>query len=89
MAEPLGYIVKPFQETELQASIEMALYKQQQDRSSKLRAERLSAALGAVDNGVITVDAQTNVTFRESFAEAWTGWTNADAIAQPVAEFFE
>ncbi|HEV8147843.1 MAG TPA: sigma 54-interacting transcriptional regulator, partial [Bryobacteraceae bacterium] len=88
MAEPLGYIVKPFQETELQASIEMALYKQQQDRSSKLRTERLSAALGAVDNGVITVDAQTNVTFVNPSAESWTGWTNTDAIAQPVAGVF-
>lgn len=33
LAEPLGYLVKPFQEPELQASIEMALHKQGADGS--------------------------------------------------------
>jgi CheY-like chemotaxis protein len=42
LAEPLGYIVKPFQETELQASIEMALYKQQQDRSCETARRSVS-----------------------------------------------
>src|SRR5690242_9905019 len=32
LAEPLGYLIKPFQEAELLASIEMALHKQQADQ---------------------------------------------------------
>ena len=37
--EPLGYIVKPFRETELQAMIEVALYKKEMER--KLQASEL------------------------------------------------
>ena len=43
LAEPLGYIVKPFQEDELRATIQMALHKHQVDRQAKEREEALSA----------------------------------------------
>jgi CheY-like chemotaxis protein len=35
LAEPLGYLIKPFQEGELLASIEMALHKQKVDQQLK------------------------------------------------------
>jgi len=35
LAEPYGYIIKPFKERELQTTIEMALYKHQQDNLIK------------------------------------------------------
>ncbi|OFX79186.1 MAG: hypothetical protein A2X12_01920 [Bacteroidetes bacterium GWE2_29_8] len=38
IAEPYGYIIKPFKEKELQTTIEMALYKHEQD--SLIRKER-------------------------------------------------
>ncbi len=38
LAEPYGYIIKPFKEKELQTTIEVALYKQEKD--SKLKKER-------------------------------------------------
>jgi PAS domain S-box-containing protein len=88
LAEPLGYIVKPFQETELQASIEMALHKQSIDRQSKQRQEGLSAALSAVDEGVISVDATGSVTLMNSAAEAWTGWKATEALGKDINEVF-
>src|ERR1051325_3053484 len=39
-ADPLGYIVKPFQESELQASIEMALHKNEVDQAQREREDR-------------------------------------------------
>jgi PAS domain S-box-containing protein len=88
LAEPLGYIVKPFQETELQASIEMALYKQSIDQQSKKREERLSAALSAVGEGVISVDATGSVMLMNSAAEAWTGWKLREALKKDIDEVF-
>lgn len=38
IAEPYGYIIKPFKEKELQTTIEMALYKQERDQ--KVKKER-------------------------------------------------
>jgi PAS domain S-box-containing protein len=89
LAEPLGYIIKPFQESELQASIEMALHKQSVDRQSKQSQERLSAALSAVGEGVISVDATGSVTLLNSAAEAWTGWEQADALGKSIDEVFQ
>lgn len=41
IAEPFGYIVKPFEERELHTTIEMALYKYQMDEKLRLAYEKL------------------------------------------------
>ena len=88
LAEPLGYIIKPFQEPEMQATIEMALHKQSIDRQGKQTQERLSAALGAIGEGVITVDASGSVTLLNPAAEAWTGWNQFEALGKNIDEVF-
>src|SRR5687768_11120120 len=55
-AEPLGYLIKPFQEQELRASIEMALHKHRSDRAARSGREVLRSALEAFGQGVISVD---------------------------------
>ena len=47
-AEPLGYIVKPFQEREVRAVIEVALHKSRLDRDRASRDRQLSAAFAQV-----------------------------------------
>src|SRR5690606_13711075 len=42
-AEPLGYIVKPFHGTELQAAIQMALHKRDRDHERGRRAHDVAA----------------------------------------------
>jgi PAS domain S-box-containing protein len=87
-AEPLGYIIKPFQESELRASIEMALHKHRADRQSKRARERLVAALGAIGEGVICIDAAGSVTFLNPASEAWTGWQESDALGKNIDDVF-
>jgi CheY-like chemotaxis protein len=53
LAEPLGYLIKPFQEAELLASIEMALHKQKADQLAKHKGEILSTTLGSIGEAVI------------------------------------
>jgi PAS domain S-box-containing protein len=86
LAQPLGYITKPFQEAELHANIEMALYKHAEDRKALDREDWLSSTLGALGEGVISVDRAGAVIVLNSEAEAWTGWTADDALGKTVHE---
>ncbi len=88
LAQPLGYITKPFQEPELRASIEMALYKHAQDVKSTDREEWLSSTLGSIGEGIITVDERGNVILLNSAAEKLTGWPVEEALGRHMDEVF-
>lgn len=88
LAEPLGYLVKPFQDTELQAAIEMALHKGEVDREAKEREDTLSSTLGAMGEGVVALDSLRQVTYVNPAAEEWTGWTLSEAKGRDLAEIF-
>ncbi len=88
-AEPLGYIVKPFQESELRAAIQMALHKHKVDKEAKGRQEHLSATLDALGEGVITLDGMGCVTYMNPAAEGWTGWKQRDALGKHIEEIFK
>lgn len=87
LAQPYGYLVKPFQDRELVANIEMALYKHQQERLFLKNCDWLANTLSAFDDAVILVDQYKNVVFMNSHAEELTGWI-ADAIGSPLKEVF-
>jgi PAS domain S-box-containing protein len=61
-------------------------------RSQKRHVERqrelLSVTLASVGEGVIATDLQGRVAFLNREAERLTGWTNRDAVGQPVASVF-
>ena len=57
-AEPYGYIVKPFKETELHSSIEMALHKSQSEK----KIEHLNSVLRAIRNVTELIVRVDNVT---------------------------
>ena len=86
LAEPLGYIVKPFQEDELRATIQMALHKHQVDRQAKEREEALSATLATLGEGVARVDGMAVITYLNPAAETWTGWKQQEAAGQHADE---
>src|SRR5580693_6168775 len=48
LAQPLGYITKPFQEAELHASIEIALHKHREDLKVRDKEALLSSTLRAM-----------------------------------------
>src|SRR6185295_19674158 len=78
LAEPLGYLIKPFQEAELLASIEMALHKQKADQRVKHQSEMVSATIDSIGEGVIATDLDGRVTLMNPAAESWTGWAMAE-----------
>ena len=88
LAQPLGYITKPFQEAELYAGIEIALHKHREDLKFRGQEELLASTLRAIAEGVIAVDKPELVTLFNPAAEAWTGWNARDALGKPIREIF-
>src|SRR5579863_8505883 len=88
-AEPLGYIMKPFQEASLHAGIEIALHKDSEDRRAREKEELLTSTLRAISDGVISMDRRGAITLFNPAAEAWTGRNRREALGQPVEQVFQ
>ncbi len=84
--QPFGYILKPFNERELQVSIEVALYKHQKERMAREREEWLSATLTSLGDAVITVDGRYRITFMNAAGQALTGWNVRDVIGRKASD---
>jgi PAS domain S-box-containing protein len=56
LAEPYGYILKPFQEKNLQATIEMALFKHRMEQRVKESEARYRAVMNQTADAIILVD---------------------------------
>lgn len=88
-AEPLGYLMKPFQEAALHASIEMALHKHREEVKSRQQEDLMASTLRAISEGIISMDQRGIVTLFNPAAEVWTGWGLEDAIGQRVDDVFQ
>ncbi len=79
ITEPYGYLIKPFDDTELKTTIEMAVYKQQSDRELNENRMWFQTTLNSIGDGVIAADMSGNITFMNPIAEMLTGWSQTDA----------
>jgi len=86
LSEPLGYIVKPFQEPELHATIEVALHKVATERESRVRQKLLEQTLSSMETAVITLDRDGRITLMNAASERWTGWRLSSANGRPFEE---
>ncbi len=89
ITEPFGYIIKPFEDREIQSTIEMALYKHGAEERLRQSERRYAATLTSIGDGVIATDAHGGVTFMNPVAENLTGWSLAEAHGHPLDEVFQ
>jgi len=85
---PLGYIVKPFSDSDLRASIEVALSKHEEDTKLREDSERFSTTLDILGGAVILADGDGMIRSMSPVAETLTGWACADAIGRHLAEVY-
>lgn len=85
-SEPFGYIVKPFHESELFRTIEIALYKHRLERRLKESEEWLSTILRSIGDAVVASGKDGSVGFMNPAAEELLGWTQEEAAGRPLAE---
>jgi len=88
ITRPFGYILKPFDERELQTAIEMALYKHEMDRKLKKSEQWLATTLKSIGDAVIATDNSGSITFMNPVAEELTGWSQQDAMGRDLTEVF-
>ena len=88
LTKPFGYLLKPFEERELQTTIEMALYKSKMELKLREREEWLSTVLKSIGDGIIATDRDGLVTFMNPLAERMTGWTQDEALSRPLPDVF-
>ena len=86
LAEPFGYLVKPFSEADLRTTVEIALYKHQQDSRVRKAAQSFSTTLSVMGGAVILTDKDGMVEDLNSVAQTLTGWSREEAIGRHVTE---
>jgi PAS domain S-box-containing protein len=86
VTEPFGYILKPFDERELQTTIEMAFYKAKMDKALREREDWLSTILKSIGDGVIATDNEGRISFMNPLAERLSGWKQSEVMKKPLAE---
>jgi PAS domain S-box-containing protein len=82
--EPAGYLLKPFQTSELRPTIEMALYRSHMERHTKESLRWLATTVRCVEDAVITTDGTGRITYLNPAAEQLTGWGHRSAIGHPL-----
>lgn len=88
LTEPLGYILKPFEERYLRSSIEMALYKHQMETRLKQNERWLSTVLRSVGEAVVVTDENGIVQYTNPTAEQLTGWKLSEIRGKDIEDVF-
>ncbi|HEQ71687.1 MAG TPA: PAS domain S-box protein, partial [Spirochaetia bacterium] len=71
--EPMGYLLKPFNETELKTNVEIALYKREIAERYREKELWLSSTLALAGLGIIKTTADDRVVFMNDVAETMCG----------------
>ena len=89
LTQPYGYIIKPFEERDLDITIQMALYKHRMEKALKEKERWLATTLTSIGDGVLTTDTHGYITFLNEMAQTLTGWTEIEALGKPVTDIFK
>lgn len=85
---PFGYLIKPYENKDLRAAIEIGLYRHRMERQIRENEQWFAATLGSIGDGVIATDGQGRVRFLNSLAEQMTGWRQPQAAGKDLREVF-
>ncbi|MFP5221394.1 MAG: HD domain-containing phosphohydrolase [Acidobacteriota bacterium] len=88
ITNPFGYIIKPFEDRELQTTIEMAVYKFETDRKLVLSERWLATTLKSLGEAVVTTGADGRIQFINPVAEAFLGVEVEEVIGRTIQEVF-
>ena len=89
IANPYGYVLKPFGVRELNSIIEIALYKHGVERKLASAERWLTATFQSVAEGLLAVDGKGQVALMNSVAESLTGWRRDEAVGRDADEVFK
>jgi len=88
-AEPYGYILKPFQDLEIKATVEIALYKNKMEKALRESEKKFKDFLDNLGDAAYETDAFGNITYTNRAAETLTGLPLKKLIGKPFLPLFE
>jgi PAS domain S-box-containing protein len=83
---PFGYILKPFEDRELETAIQMALVKHEMELSLRESQRWFNATLSSIADGVVATRPDGCISFFNPSAEMITGWDQANVLGKKVSE---
>jgi PAS domain S-box-containing protein len=86
--EPFGYILKPFEERELNTAIEVALYRRELERRFKENDAYYGTTLRSIGEAVIATDVTGSIKFMNAAAENLTGWKMNEVLGETLLKVF-
>ncbi|MCA9426166.1 MAG: response regulator, partial [Candidatus Omnitrophica bacterium] len=89
ITEPFGYIVKPFSERELEANIEIALYKHRVEMRLRKVERWFADTVNGFPSAVVAADNKGNITFFNRMAEVITKWPQEEALGKKMTEVLQ
>jgi PAS domain S-box-containing protein len=84
--DPAGYIIKPFNDTQLRVALELAPVRHEMERKTRQVAHWMSATLTSIGDAVIATNTRAEVMLLNAAAEKLTGWTQQEAAGKPCSE---
>ena len=86
LTDPLGYVLKPFDERSLHATIQMALRRHERTRGSLESGRWASAVASSMSDAVVIADPKGLVTFVNPAAEALLGRGQQELVGQRISD---
>lgn len=86
LTDPAGYIVKPFDDAQLRAAVELAPLRAEMERKARSVSRWMSATLTSIGDAVIATNVRAEILLLNPAAERLTGWTQNEAVGKPCSE---
>ncbi len=86
IAEPSGYILKPFKDKELYTTIDISLYKYRVDQELKRQQRWSTAILHSIGDGIIATDTDDRIILLNPIAEKIVGWVQQDLLGKHISD---
>ena len=89
LTAPAGYILKPFNNRELQSTIEMAIYKHRTDQKLRENEAWLYTTLSSIGDGVIATDKKGSIRFVNKVALDLMGYSSHEIKSKNITDVFK
>ncbi len=86
-AEPVGFIVKPFQENELKIAIDVALYRKEMEHRLRESEEKYRSVINAAVDAIFTIDTEGNVVFWNRASETMFDHASDTTVGKSFTRF--
>ncbi len=88
-SQPFGYLVKPFDQTQLLTIINIALHRSGLEKQLEQTEQWLATTLSSIGDGTIATDPTGVVTFMNPMAEVLTGWQQTEALGTAIHQVLQ